>query len=147
MPENAGKKQGGGRWQKGQSGNPGGKPKGTRNKATEAALALLDGEATKLTRKAIDMALAGDAKALRLCLERITPPRRETPVSLTLPAIKPAGVLPAAIGALLQATAAGEIAPGEAERIARLIGEAGRAIELADIEERLQRLEEQGSKL
>lgn len=60
------------------------------------------------------MALTGDAKAaLRPCLERITPPRRETSVSLSLLEIKAAGDLPAAIGALLQATAAGEIAPPE----------------------------------
>jgi hypothetical protein len=60
-----------GRWA---AGNPG-RPRGARNAATEAALALLDGEAANLTRRAIDAALAGDAAALRLCLERILPPR------------------------------------------------------------------------
>ncbi len=49
------------------AGNPG-KPKGTRHKATQAALALLDGEAEALTRQAVTMALDGDATALRLCL-------------------------------------------------------------------------------
>lgn len=142
MAENTGKRTGGKPWKPGQSGNPKGRPPGSRNKTSEAALALLDGEAHKLTRKAIDMALAGDAKALRICLERITPPRRETPVRLTLPKIKTASDLPAAIGALLQAAAAGEITPGEAERLARLVGEAGRAIYMADVEERLERLEE-----
>lgn len=58
------------------AGNPG-KPRGTRHKATQAALALLDGEAGALTRKAVEMALAGDTTALRLCLERIAPPRRD----------------------------------------------------------------------
>jgi hypothetical protein len=53
-------------------GNPG-KPKGTRHKATRAALALLDGEAEALTRQAVTMALEGDTTALRLCLERIAP--------------------------------------------------------------------------
>jgi hypothetical protein len=38
-----------------------------------AAEALLEGEAEALTRKAVDMALAGDAAALRLCLEGIVP--------------------------------------------------------------------------
>lgn len=51
-------------------GNPG-KPRGARHKATQAALALLDGEAATLTRKAVEMALEGDTTALRLCLERI----------------------------------------------------------------------------
>ncbi len=53
---------------KGQSGNPAGKPKGARSAVTLAAEALLDGEAEALTRKAIDMALGGDATAMRLCL-------------------------------------------------------------------------------
>ena len=58
-PENTGAKQGG-RFQKGRSGNPAGKPKGARHRATLAAEALLDGEAEALTRKAIELALAGD---------------------------------------------------------------------------------------
>ena len=52
-----------------------GRPKGARNKATQAVLALLEGEGEALTRKAIEMALAGDGAALRLCLDRIAPPR------------------------------------------------------------------------
>ena len=61
-------------FQKGQSGNPSGRPKGARNKATLAMEILLDGEADRLTRKVVEMALAGDTTALRLCLERIMPP-------------------------------------------------------------------------
>jgi hypothetical protein len=54
-----------------QSGNPAGKAKGTRNKVTLAIEALLDGEAEALTRKAIELAKAGDILALRLCMFRI----------------------------------------------------------------------------
>ncbi len=60
----------------GQSGNPNGRPKGARGKATMIAEALLDGEAEKLTRKAIEMAMAGSEPCLRLCMERILPPKR-----------------------------------------------------------------------
>jgi hypothetical protein len=47
-------------FQKGQSGNPDGRPKGSRNATTLALETLLDGQATALTQKAIDLALAGD---------------------------------------------------------------------------------------
>jgi hypothetical protein len=64
-------------FKKGQSGNPSGRPPGSRNKSTLAAEALLDGEAETLTRKAIEEAKAGNMIALRLCLERIVPPRKD----------------------------------------------------------------------
>jgi Family of unknown function (DUF5681) len=60
----------------GRSGNPAGKARGTRNKVTLAIEALLDGEAEALTRKAIEIAKGGDLAALRLCLDRLAPPRK-----------------------------------------------------------------------
>ena len=74
-----------GQFKPGQSGNPKGKPKGARHKATLAALELLDGEAEALTRKAVDLALEGDTTALRLCLERIAPPARMRPYRSLFP--------------------------------------------------------------
>ena len=61
----------------GQSGNPSGRPKGARNKSTVAAEALLDGESEALTRRCIDLEMEGDPTALRLCLSRILPVKRE----------------------------------------------------------------------
>jgi Family of unknown function (DUF5681) len=86
--ENSGPKQRGRPFKPGQSGNPAGKPKGARNRSTIAAELLLEGEAKALTRKAIELGLAGDTTALRLCLERLVPPRKDRPISLDLPAIK-----------------------------------------------------------
>ena len=61
-----------GRFQKGRSGNPNGRPKGSRNVATLACEALLDGQAEALTQKAIQMALAGDPVALGSVLTEYT---------------------------------------------------------------------------
>jgi hypothetical protein len=69
------------------SGNPAGRPRGARNRATIAAEALLEGEAEALTRKAIELAMAGDPTALRLCLERLVPPRKGRAVAFDLPAL------------------------------------------------------------
>jgi hypothetical protein len=71
-PVNTGEQQAG-RFTKGESGNPAGRPRGSRNAVTLAAEAMLDGEAEALTRKAIDMALAGDTVALKLCIDRFSP--------------------------------------------------------------------------
>jgi hypothetical protein len=120
-----------------------GKPKGTRHRTTQAVEALLDGEAQALTRKAVELALEGDTTALRLCLERIAPPRREAAVAVDIPVIETAGDLPKAIASLLAAAGRGDLTPGEAGRLAALVGEAGKALETRDIEERLRRLEEQ----
>ena len=75
-------------WRPGQSGNPKGKARGSRNKACLIAEVLLDGETQRLTRRAIDLALEGDTVALRLCLERILPPVRERPCSFKLPKLE-----------------------------------------------------------
>jgi hypothetical protein len=130
-------------FQKGQSGNPAGRPAGARNRKSLAAAALLDGEAEALTRKAVEMALAGDPTALRLCLERILPPCRERMVKLALPAIEsPADIAPA-MRAVAAALADGAISPGESEAIARMVDTFMRAIDTSDFERRLAALERQ----
>lgn len=65
-PETTGAKQADTRFRPGQSGNPSGRPKGSRNATTLALEGLLDGQANALTQKAIDLALTGDMAALRL---------------------------------------------------------------------------------
>jgi len=65
-------------FEKGKSGNASGRPPGSRNKTMLAMEVLLDGQMEALTQKAVDLALEGDTTALRLCLERICPPRKES---------------------------------------------------------------------
>jgi hypothetical protein len=130
------------RWPKGVSGNPAGRPKGARHKYLVAIEALLDGEAEGLTRKAIELALAGDTTALRLCLERILPTRKDRPVQLELPPIEGVQDLTKATAAILEAVAAGELTPAEAGEVAKLVEGYRKAIETADLEERVRRLEE-----
>jgi hypothetical protein len=108
-------------FQPGQSGNPKGRPQGCRHRATVAAEALLDGEAEGLTRKAIELALAGDTTALRLCIERILPARKDRPVQLQVPEIEGVEDLTKATMALVQAVAAGELSPTEAAEVAKLV--------------------------
>ncbi len=128
-------------FKKGQSGNPLGKRPGTRHKATQAAQDLLDGEAQAITRKAIEKALDGDSMALRLCLERLIPPRKDRPIALGLPQVVGVGDIPAALGTILAAVAQGEITPGEGQSVAGMLGAYCKAVELVNHEARLEALE------
>jgi Family of unknown function (DUF5681) len=131
-----------GRFRKGRSGNPKGRPAGTRNKATQTAELLLDGEAEALTRRAVELALAGDGMALRLCLDRIIPPRRGRPVQLGLAPVCGAADLGGTMAAITNAAASGAITPGEATELARVVEIFVRAVETSDFERRLKELEE-----
>src|SRR5262249_60234281 len=71
-------------FQKGQSGNPAGRPRGSRNKTTVLMQNLLEDEAEEITRKAIEMAKAGDMRAIRVCMDRLASIRRKDAVTYGL---------------------------------------------------------------
>lgn len=121
-------------------GNPG-KPRGARHKATQAALALLDGEAEALTRQAVNMALEGDTTALRLCLERITPPRRDAPVTFDLPRMETTLDAAHAAGVVLDAVALGDLTPTEGTHVMALVESFRRTLEVTEIEDRMKQIE------
>jgi hypothetical protein len=127
---------------RGSSGNPKGRPKGSRNKATLAIEMMLEGEADAITRKVIDLALAGDMTAIRLCLERLVPPRRDRLVAFELPEIETASDAQKASSAALAACADGALTPDEAMNVMSLISAHTRIIETVDLDARLRALEE-----
>lgn len=121
-------------------GNPG-KPKGARHRATRAALALLDNESESITRQAIECALAGDTTALRLCLERIAPPPKDSPVRFKLPKIETATDAAQAAGAILKAVSESKLTPSEGAHVMALIETFRRTIETSELEQRVEKLE------
>jgi hypothetical protein len=131
-----------GRFQKGRSGNPSGRPKGSRNAATIACEALLDGQAEALTQKAIQMALDGDPVALRLCMDRIYPARKDRPVRFALPPINSPRDAADIMVAVATAVAAGDITPNEAAEIGKLIDIYVRSYETAELDERVARMQQ-----
>lgn len=139
--DKTGKEQHGRPFTKGKSGNPAGRPQGSRNKATIAALELLEGEAEKLTRKAVGLALKGDTTALKLCIDRLVPPCRERPLAVKLPIILTADDLPKLTAALLKAVGKGELTPGEATALSSLVTAHARSLEIMELDKRLTALE------
>ena len=139
-PENTGRDQAG-RWRKGASGNKAGKPRGARHKATLAAETLLEGEAEALSRKAVELALNGDVSALRLCLDRIVPPRKDRPVCFELPAMTESKDAVAASAAIVAAVSAGELTPTEAAELCKVLDSYARTLQAVEFEARLTKLE------
>lgn len=119
----------------------GGKPKGARHRVTMAIEALLEGQHEALTQKAVDMALEGDTVALRLCLDRIAPPRKDAPISFEMPPVRSAEDAVNASAMLLSAVAGGEVTPDEAGRVMALLVSHRNLIETGDLEKRIAALE------
>src|SRR5262245_6631007 len=128
-------------FQKGQSGNPAGRPRGSRNKTTVLMQNLLEGEAEAIARKAIEMAKDGDMAAIRVCMDRLASIRRKDPVAFELPPVDKARDTVAAMAAVVAAVAAGDLTTDEAAEMAKIINAYVCALAATAFEERLEKLE------
>ncbi len=140
--EITGRKQDGRPFEPGQSGNPAGRPKGARH----AALLALDAigvEAGKdIMQAVVKAAKEGDMRAADILLRRLWPERKGRPVTLDLPAMQSAADLPAVLGTVAQAVASGDLTPEEGQALAAVVEAQRRAIETADLEQRVAALEQ-----
>jgi len=139
-----GKKRGTGtgRFAKGTSGNPAGRPSGSRNQATLLMETLLDGEAEQLLRKVIELASTGNIHALQLCLDRLLAPRKDRPIHLSLPPIEDAQQVSSAMSTVVAAIGEGRITPGEGEILANILAVQTNVLTTGDLERRVEQLEQ-----
>ncbi len=128
-------------FQKGQSGNPSGRPPGARKKA-----AMMQGEAEALTRVAIERAKAGDMRALRMCLDRLAPPSRIRTIEFGLPRLEIAADAAAALVAITDAVSAGELTQAETRDLFKLVDGFARILERRVLEQRIAKLERTGAR-
>jgi hypothetical protein len=126
---------------KGQSGNPEGRKAGCRNRASMLAEKMLEGEAEGIVRAAIIKAMEGDPTAMRLCLDRFAPLRRDRTIALDLPPLKNAEDSVAAAATIAAAVADGSITPGEGGNCLAIVDSFLRAYENVDLERRISDLE------
>ena len=85
------------------------------------AQTLIEGDVEALVRAAIDLAKKGDMRALRLCLNQLLPSRKHAPVACEFPPIEKPADSVAAMAAITGAVADGDLAPGEAAELAKVI--------------------------
>ena len=129
-------------FKKGQSGNPHGRPAGSRNAATRLAEAMLRDEAPTLTRALLDFAYGGDRALLKAAFQTAVPRLART-VAVALPEIaSPADLMPA-MAAITRAVTEGAVTPYEAGELARLVETAARISEIGDFDRRLAAIERQ----
>ncbi len=131
-----------GQFKKGQSGNPAGSPTGSRNRITLNAEALLQGEEQVLTRRLIQQAMNGNFPALKLCIERLVPVRKDVPVKITLPAVKKVADAGLLTETILSNISQGNITPVQGELLSRVIDKHIKTLQVTDLEARLVELEE-----
>jgi hypothetical protein len=128
-------------FQKGESGNPAGRPRGARNRTTMLMQDLLADHAEAIGRNAIALAQEGDIAAIRVCMDRLAPARKDEPVAFDLPPLDTAADSVAAAASIVAAVAAGELTPSEAAELAKVIDVYVRALEAKGFEDRLAKLE------
>ena len=130
------------RFPPGKSGNPAGRPPGSRNKTTMMAQALFDENGQVIVEKIHELALKkGDLNALKICIDRVLPTLKSRPVNFALPKINNAKDIVAVYGAILEAVSEGLLTPEEASSITIILDAMRRATDSADTDERLARVE------
>ncbi len=132
-----------GRFPKGVSGNPKGRPRGSRNRSTLIMESLFQSEAENLTRKVIEMAKEGDSLAMRICMDRLLPAQRDRPIDLPLGPVDTLPQVRAGMSTVLEAIGNGSITPTEGETVAQVLHLQSEVVTSAELAPRVVQLEEQ----
>jgi hypothetical protein len=118
-----------------------GRPRGSRNQSSATHQKILAEYADPLIRKCIAMALKENPVAMRACMERLLPLRREQPVQFKLPKVRTSAEADEALNMLLRSVARGQLTPTETKQIAEILDGKRRMIETVELEQRIQMLE------
>lgn len=129
-------------YQKGESGNPAGRPRGARNKRTLAFESMFDRDATVIIDQLIALAKGGDIAAMRMCMDRIFPRPHGRPVAFDLPPMTSAADAVTAMGGIMQAIGDGDLSAQEGSELSKVVAGFSQTVATADMERRLREVEQ-----
>ncbi|MBP0111069.1 DUF5681 domain-containing protein [Bradyrhizobium vignae] len=127
----------------GTSGNPAGRPRGSRNLSSLLSEALSDEDGTAIVRTVIQRAKRGNMVAARIILDRTWPAAKGRLVVFPLPPAHDASSVLKAHAAVLPAISAGVLTIDEGAAISQALTLHLKMIETADLEARMQQVEQQ----
>jgi hypothetical protein len=138
-----------GRWSRGQSGNPAGRPTGIQNRSHAILREMLSENAGVVVMAVIEAAKGGDMAAAKLIVDRVLPKRLCRPLDgLVLPQINSVADACKAMEAITNAVLAGVLSAEEGAHLSAVVETFRRTIEVAEVVARVERLERlQASKL
>jgi hypothetical protein len=116
-----------------------GRPRGSKNRNTVVAQALLAGEETELVRKAIELAKAGDVQMLKFLLDRLLP--KDRLIKIDIPRFDFSDEAIDGMAAISRAITEGRITPSEGGALSNIISGYSRAVEAWDLSRRIEAIE------
>jgi hypothetical protein len=119
-----------------------GRPRGSRNKVARVCQDTLDSYAEPLTKKCLFLALQGNPTAMRLCMERLTPARRQRTLQFKMLPVKTITDVAAAAESVVNGVARGQLTPGEGQAFSAMLEGRRRVIETEELDQRIRALED-----
>jgi hypothetical protein len=132
-------------FQPGKSGNPKGKPRGTKSKSTQLMDAMFGknpADLRAIVAKTVEAAKAGKPWAVELILARLWPVPKGRIVTFEMDDIVSVADIGRAFSGLWAATSKGFLTPDEAVQLGALLKDHAAALESSEIERRLRDLED-----
>jgi hypothetical protein len=130
----------------GVSGNPSGKPRGTRHKVTQLAEQLLGKDIEAVVAVIRKAALEGDMVACRLIIERLVPALKTRRVVFPMQPINLVDDIVEAYRGLWDACSQGILSPDETATLAAVLKDHAAVLEVKDLDARIARLEAAAAK-
>tara|TARA_R110002110_G_scaffold301156_1_gene515221 strand:- start:183302 stop:183724 length:423 start_codon:yes stop_codon:yes gene_type:complete len=124
----------------GESGNPDGRPPGSKNKST-LLLERLGDDIDALLNATKRKAMKGDMQAMKILLDRALPVRRPTLPTISVPGLQEAMTLTEKGQAVLNAIGNSEIPPDVGASLLNALGNVSRLVEVDELLKRVEKLE------